>query len=43
MKSILVIFTLVLAPLSALQAEAPIPGNYSTEKFEVKATTERCR
>ena len=38
MKSILVIFTLVLAPLSALKAEAPMPGNYSTEKFEVKAT-----
>jgi putative CocE/NonD family hydrolase len=38
MKSILAFFTLVLAPLSALQAEAPIPGNYSTEKFEVKAT-----
>lgn len=38
MKTILAIFTLVLAPLAALQAGAPDPGNYSTEKFEVKAT-----
>jgi hypothetical protein len=39
MKPILLIFTaLLLAPLSALQAEAPDPGQYSAEQFEVKAT-----
>jgi putative CocE/NonD family hydrolase len=38
MKLIPIILTLVLPPLAALQAEAPNPGNYSTEKFEVKAT-----
>ena len=39
MKPILLIFTaLLLAPLAALHAEAPDPGQYSAEQFEVKAT-----
>jgi hypothetical protein len=39
MKTTLLIFTaLLLAPLAALHAEAPNPGNYSAEKFEVRAT-----
>jgi putative CocE/NonD family hydrolase len=39
MKPILLIFTaLLLAPLAALHAEAPDPGKYSAEQFEVKAT-----
>jgi hypothetical protein len=29
---------LLLAPLAALHAEAPDPGQYSAEQFEVKAT-----
>ncbi len=39
MKTTLLIFTaLLMAPLAALHAEAPNPGNYSAEKFEVRAT-----
>ena len=39
MKPIFLIFTaLLLTPLAALQAEAPDPGQYSAEQFEVKAT-----
>jgi hypothetical protein len=35
---LLALATQLLAPLAALHAEAPDPGQYSAEQFEVKAT-----